>query len=641
MPMQLAGEIRAAHEAGPTSPFASLRGRFILVGLVLALTALLMTFGLLADAFQRQRASSIEQVGATARALSLAVDGELLQRRATLGALAASPVLQAGDLAAFELQARTSPVGPDSWIVLLTPEGKVLLDTDPHLPHPTNLARPERAASWADLLRRGERVSGLETRRRQFLVHLDRLIMVKGRPAYELSVVMRPSAMQDLLARQSLPASWYASIADANGMLLARNKEPQRWIGTSTSKSVRDALKKASAGVYDAAAKDGTLTLAAYNRSPSTGWTVIVAVPRSDAGDMIHSLQWLSVAGGALLLMGGGLTLWFMRDVARGVRSLEAYANSLDGGLAPLPQRSGLREIDFIAAALGAAANRVHVREAELQRINETLEERVQEASARLVQSQKVEAIGRLTGGVAHDFNNLLTAVIGNLDLLGRKIEDARLLSYVQNARSAAERGAKLTTQLLAFARKQALTREPIDVNALIGGMGELMASTLNRNCQLETDLDPEDPVAMADRTQLEMVLLNLVINARDALSDKGTIRIITVREHIELPDERPELPPPGDFVRITVVDNGVGMAREVLERAFEPFFTTKAPGRGSGLGLSQALGVAQQLGGGLRIESFTGEGTQVHVYLPLAPAVALDQPPKAKPRRRVLSRLA
>ena len=641
MPMQLAGDIKAAREAGPTSPFASLRGRLILVGVVLALTALLMTFGLLADAFQRQRASTIEQLGATARALSLAVDGEIQQRRATLGALAASPALQTGDLAAFETQSRMSPVGQDSWIVMLAPDGRVLVDTDPHLPHPATLGAVGRAASWADLIRRKERVSGLETRRDQLVVHLDQLITVKGRPTYELSVAMRPPAMQSLLVRQNLPASWYASIADAHGTLLARNKEPQRWIGTSTSRSVNQALRKASAGVYEAAAKDGTLTLAAYNKSPATGWTVIVAVPRSDAGDMIHSLQWLSVAGGALLLMGGGLTLWFVRGVARGVRTLEAYANSLDGGPAPLPQRSGLREIDFIAAALGAAANRVHAREAELQKINETLAERVQEASARLVQSQKVEAIGRLTGGVAHDFNNLLTAVIGNLDLLGRKIEDARLLGFVTNARSAAERGAKLTAQLLAFARKQALTREPIDVNALIGGMGELMASTLNRNCQLETDLDPDDPVAMADRTQLEMVLLNLVINARDALSDKGTIRIITTREHIELPDERPELPPPGDFVRITVADDGVGMAREVMERAFEPFFTTKPLGRGSGLGLSQALGVAQQLGGGLRIESFPGEGAQVHVYLPLVPAPTPSKPPASKPRRRVLSRLA
>ena len=638
MPTQLAGEIKAAREAGPTGPFASLRNRFIVVGVVLAATAMLMTLGLLTDAFQRQRASTIQQLGATARALSLAVDGEILQRRVVLGALAASPALQSGDLKAFEAEARASPVGQDSWILLLSPDGHVVIDTDPRASHPTVLGGARRAASWADLLRRGERISGLETRQRRLIVHLDRLITVNGRPTYELGVVMLPSAIQTLLT-QNLPASWYASIADVNGMLLARNKDPQRWVGTSVSRALQHALTKAPAGVYESAAKDGVLTLAAYNRSPATHWTVIVAVPRRDAGDMIHSLQWLSAAGAALLLMGGALTLWFVRGVARAVRRLEAYANSLDGGPVSPPERTGLREIDFIAAALAATANRVHARETEMQRINETLEERVREASARLVQSQKVEAIGRLTGGVAHDFNNLLTAVIGNLDLLRRKLEEERLRGFADNALSAAQRGAKLTAQLLAFARKQALTREPVDVNALIVGMGELMASTLDHDCLLETDLDPDTPVAMADRTQLEMVLLNLVINARDALPEKGTIRIVTTRERVMTPPDRPELPPPGDFVCITVADDGVGMDQEVMERAFEPFFTTKPPGRGSGLGLSQALGVAQQLGGGLSIDSFPGRGAQVHVYLPLVPAVAPETSEPLKPRRRVFSR--
>jgi signal transduction histidine kinase len=165
--------------------------------------------------------------------------------------------------------------------------------------------------------------------------------------------------------------------------------------------------------------------------------------------------------------------------------------------------------------------------------------------------------------------------------------------------------------------------------------MGELLASTLDRDSRIATKLDPCAPLAMADRTQLEMVLLNLVINARDALPYGGVVEIITGSEHICRPPAQPEHPPQGDFVRITVVDNGVGMESDVLERVFEPFFTTKPPGRGSGLGLPQALGVVQQLGGGLRIESSPGRGARVNVYLPVAVPEAPDaSTAPTRPRR-------
>jgi signal transduction histidine kinase len=411
-------------------------------------------------------------------------------------------------------------------------------------------------------------------------------------------------------------------------------------VGQHVSDDLMKRLKTSSSGVYQHPSRAGVLAFEAFVRSSITGWTVALSLPRYQAGgDLTHSLQWLSIIGAAVLLLGGGLTLWFVRGVARAVQKLETYADSLGRGEAVKPPSTGLDETDFIAAALASAAERVRARELDLAKINENLEARVQEASAQLVQSQKIEVIGRLTGGVAHDFNNLLTAVIGNLELLSRKVTDARQLQWVQNARSAAERGAKLTAQLLAFARKQTLQREPVDVNALIGGMGELLASTLDRDCRIETELDPSTPLAMADRTQLEMVLLNLVINARDALPDHGIVVISTSCELVDRAPALPEHPPPGDFVRITVADNGVGMEPAILERVFEPFFTTKPPGRGSGLGLPQALGVVQQLGGGLRIESQPGHGARVHVYLPVS-AMEAPTPATAQPNpRRVLAR--
>ncbi len=624
MPAPLARAIHGARLApGAGNLVSSLRGRLILVTAVLIATAALMAVGLLEDAAQRHRASTGEQLGATARALSLAVDGRVLQSQAVMQTLAASPALANGDLASFEAQARGSLSDKDSWVVLFDSRGNPVVDTSAPAGAPP---RPIRfsgfGAQWDALKRSRETVSDLvmDQYQHRYILHLDRLVMIKGKPTYDLSMVVRPDVLQRLIAHQDLPAGWYCVVLDSKGVLIARNIDAARWIGAPATESMLRRLQTASSGVFESMSRDGVRTLAAYNRSAATGWTVDVAIPRYEAtGDIGHSLQWLSILGAVLLGLGGALTLWFLGSLARAIRSLESFAESLGRGQAVPAAQTGLSETDFIARSLETAAERLRARELELERINETLEVRVEEATARLVQSQKLEAIGQLTGGVAHDFNNLLTAVIGNLDLLRRKLTDERLLQFVENARSAADRGAKLTAQLLAFARKQRLKREPIDVNALIDGMGELLASTVDHKTRIETRLDHGVPPAMADRTQLEMVLLNLVINARDAMPEGGVVRIETSHEYVADGPTRPEHPPMGEFTRIAVVDDGVGMSPEVMERVLEPFFTTKAPGRGSGLGLPQALGVAQQLGGGLRIESGLGHGTQVQIYLPAA----------------------
>ncbi len=242
------------------------------------------------------------------------------------------------------------------------------------------------------------------------------------------------------------------------------------------------------------------------------------------------------------------------------------------------------------------------------------------EAEEALRRAQRMEAIGQLTGGVAHDFNNLLTAILGNLEILGRRVTEPRVLRLVENAVRAADRGAKLTGQLLAFARKQRLQTQAVDVNLLVQSMATLLRSTLGGTVEVDLETSPELRRALADPTQLELVVLNLAINARDAMPEGGRLTIRTENVAIVRPS-RPEDPPPGNFVALTVADVGTGMAADVLARAFEPFFTTKEVGKGSGLGLPQVLGVAQQLGGGVRIASHVGVGTSVTVYLPQARA--------------------
>jgi PAS domain S-box-containing protein len=250
--------------------------------------------------------------------------------------------------------------------------------------------------------------------------------------------------------------------------------------------------------------------------------------------------------------------------------------------------------------------------------------------------SQRLEAVGQLTGGVAHEFNNLLMAVSGCLDLLAPYVKGDRAHSLLESAARAADRGGRLTRQLLAFARRQKLHSEPVDIGALVNGMKELLASTLGRTIEIVTETDPQGWHAMADVPQLELVLLNLSINARDAMPGGGKLVISTGNAVLGQP-RRAEEPPAGEYVALRVSDNGQGMPPEVLNRVFEPFFTTKDVGRGSGLGLPQVLGVAQQLGGGVIIDSTLGVGTTVSVFLPRAATQALPQrratlvPPKKR----------
>ena len=237
-------------------------------------------------------------------------------------------------------------------------------------------------------------------------------------------------------------------------------------------------------------------------------------------------------------------------------------------------------------------------------------------AQEQLRQSQKMEALGQLTGGIAHDFNNLLTVVVGGLDLISKKIEDAKLKRYADNALSAAERGARLTAQLLAFSRVQKLEVRPIYIAPLIDNMRSLLRNVLGPGVAKRFDLDRNRMPVLADPTQLELAVLNLAINARDAMPGGGTLYFgshhVAIAGDHELAD--------GDYIELSIRDTGTGMPPEVAARAFEPFFTTKEVGRGTGLGLSMVYGVARQSGGTARIETAPGEGTTVKLYFRHAP---------------------
>ncbi len=290
---------------------------------------------------------------------------------------------------------------------------------------------------------------------------------------------------------------------------------------------------------------------------------------------------------------------------------------------------------------IGAATDMTERRKAEeaLMRLTETLETRVtertaelaeanrllsseiverREAEAKLEQVQRIEAIGQLTSGVAHDFNNLLTAILGNLELAQMRLGNHPSARSLETAARAAERGATLVSQLLAFARKQRLEPKPVDINRLVDGLSDLLGRTIGPTITINRNLSGELWPALVDPSQIELVLLNLSINARDAMPTGGSLAIET--RNLVHRGSGADLKP-GEYVVLTVSDNGCGMSDEVRARAFEPFFTTKEVGKGSGLGLSMVYGVVRQSGGSVEIASTVGAGTTIRVYLPRSEA--------------------
>ena len=276
--------------------------------------------------------------------------------------------------------------------------------------------------------------------------------------------------------------------------------------------------------------------------------------------------------------------------------------------------------------------------ERRLQSTLETLEQQVEERTAQLRhneealrQSQKMEAVGQLTGGIAHDFNNMLTGIIGSLELLRRRLARGRLDdldSLIDLGVTSANRAAGLTHRLLAFSRRQSLDSKAVQMNTLVLSMGELLQRSLNESIQLDMRLNDKLWVAEADPNQLESALLNLVINARDAMPEGGKLIVETSNQvlHREFTEAYSNLEP-GDYVMLSVTDNGSGMPQSVINRAFDPFFTTKPIGQGTGLGLSMIYGFSKQSRGHVSIDSEIDQGTTVKLYLPRFRGEELEQP--------------
>ena len=387
---------------------------------------------------------------------------------------------------------------------------------------------------------------------------------------YELIVAIAPDTLRDLLMRH-LPEDSIAALVDRQGAFIARSQQQEERVGTPATEFVRTAIASGeTSGIYEGVTYEGFRNLSAYVVSPLTGWSTHVAI----ASALIERPRAYSsaaiIAGIVLaLILAGVVIAWALRDIAQ--RRL---------------------------------------------------------AEQRMAQTQKLEAIGQLTGGVAHDFNNLLTVIIGGLNMLLKRIEDPKQREIAEHMLDAAKRGDKLTKQVLAFSRGKRLELAAVDLHPLARGMEELLRRSVGADITIAFDLADDARWVKSDANQLELAILNLVINARDAMPTGGRITIST-REA----DTR------GDFIELAVADTGLGMPRDVAERAMEPFFTTKPAGKGTGLGLAQVFGAARQSGGDVQIESAPDRGTTIRLLLPRTEAPiartgdASDAPAPPTPR--------
>ncbi|MEA1674997.1 ATP-binding protein [Nitrospirillum sp. BR 11163] len=641
----LAGLRAGASARAATRTSASslgVRGRLLLAAATLLLPPLLGGALLLGGAYTRERRVAERHLDETAHMLALAVDQQLGQSQAYLRALIASPALAQGDIAALEAQARAIDLPKGYWFRLAAAsDGRVLMNTA--LPPGTPLSGGQlgpnlRAALEAKHSRVGTLFNSAVTNQQAIALHEP--VFRDGAPTYILSLGMPSTEFTQLLTDQQLRAGWIGAIVDRSGVIIARTRDPERYVGQKARPEFVEAYAKQASGRMPGVSLEGISTMVSFRRTPSQDLVVAVAAPRDELGrEAWHGLLFALAGAVALFALAMGLALRLARGITYPVEQLAARAAALGRGAPVSTEALGLAEADAVAVVLADASRRLARSSAEQEEKVRAAVAEAESANTALFQAHRMEAVGRLTGGIAHDFNNLLQAVSGCLDMLLRRAADDRSRDLIRAGMQAIDRGAGLTRQLMAFARRQALRPEPVDVADLVRNMRQLLMHALRADIVLEMVLPQGLWPAMADSAQLELALLNVAVNARDAMPNGGVLRFVA--ENVNLTPDHTAEALTGQFVRLAVTDTGSGIDPAVLPHVFEPFFTTKEVGKGSGLGLSQVYGFARQSGGTVHLDSVPGVGTTVTLFLPRA-ATEPRRPPapaEARPADRVETR--
>jgi signal transduction histidine kinase/CheY-like chemotaxis protein len=586
-------------------------------------------WGLINRADEAQRTSLLY----AARSIAAGVDAKFGKYVALAESLARSPALLDDSLDDFEAEARREfPEGRRIWIVVADVNGQQLMNTGAKpgepLPHrnPVAIEDQKRALATNEIV-----ISGImrSSSTHDWVANIELPIFKNGQPFRGLALCIGHQEFPPLLSAHDIPTNWLAGIIDGEGRFIARVPKGATEVGQFASAGWR--ATKNRAGVFEYPSLEGD-TLIDANALPSIGnWTVGVAVKKAELQAAAWStVRWATILGAALSAASLVLAGMMARQITRPINQLrQSFA---DISVEPTkPIAVGPPEIMELQDTLHrVAVERQNSSEALMAALSKLEHEMAlrEEAQTALAQSQRMEAVGQLAGGMAHDFNNVLMAILAYLDVISLRSSDEKIREPLQGARDAVQMGASLNRRLLSFSRQKGAELGWLDLNDRLSNTIELLRRTLGDQVTIALKCSPEPCPTLANIGDVDNAILNLAINARDAMPGGGVLTIETHQIKLDsdaatrIPNARP-----GDFVRLTVSDTGQGMTAEVVKRAMEPFFTTKEQGEGTGLGLATVYGTVRQSGGFISIASALGKGATVDLYFPKAEAGPNEMP--------------
>ena len=620
----------------------SLHGRLAL--LVVATVLPLLAFSLTETylRYDAERESFGERTLDLARSIARALEASHQMRVAALQALALSPALQAGDIEAFRATALEfiATKSPHSTLGIADQTGQLLFAVG-DVPEGAVLPKRHNMATQEQVFRTGKPATSdlfksAINEHQTYTVEVP--VFRNGGVAYVLALDPTTVPLTELTSQHGVEEGWAVAIMDSHGIIAARRPYSEKLIGHSVSRSLLQLLQARSEGVAELISLEGIPVLTAFSHTELSGWSVAIGVPRSQfSAPLRHRVFTILGVTALILLVSLGLAASLAHRITRPIKLLARFASQAGHRSGPIaPARlTGLREVDEVGRVIATTTTSLHALADTLeQRVQTEVAERVRTEQA-LRQSQKMEAVGQLTAGVAHDFNNLLQAQMAGLELLLDAVRgQERPTRYVQMALASSEKGARLTHSLLSFSRQQMLRPEAVDTPALLTRLRGLLSRTLDPRIALRLKVEPGLAPPLADLAQLEAALLNLCLNGRDAMADRGGLLVVEASSgadcvsSVRLPDGLKA----EHCIVFAVTDEGSGIDAGTLARVCEPFFTTKGVGKGSGLGLSMVQGFARQSGGELLIESWPGAGTRVAIWLPRATLGEAGQGRKDRP---------
>jgi len=608
------------------------RTRFLLLVLSVLVPSFIAAALAVAYVYHDARQAQNRSMAETARAMALLVDNELEKKEAVLRALAASPALMEGRLPTFYNFAKTVVPPPDAAVIVFNPEWHQLLNTrrpfGSALPTRTAANLPALMAKYGnDLALVSDLFTGQVAKRKDFAIHVP--VRVDGSLRYLLSMGVSATSLQSLLMRQRLPDTWLASVVDRQGVIVARTRSPELYIGKAMSESTYARIAGQTETMIESRTLDGVDSRVFVSTVPGAGWKVLLSIPTSELDQA--PLRASTVLGGlmALLLLAGLAAAY--RFVNRAIAPIEALgrsAQALGAGVDVPYQALGWAELDGVASHLAEASTRIRHAQTEMEARVAAAIAATERAQSALLKNQKLEALGRLTGGIAHEYNNLLQTLTTALQLAAFSTREDKVKSLIQTCQRTVARATTLTGQLGSFGRLQAGRLSTVDVCEQLRSAVQLMKGSLRSDVTVEVHCEEDVWPVTVEPLQFDVALLNLALNARDAMPAGGLLRLDARNVSIDGADGNVAR---GDYVLVSMVDSGSGMQPEVMARALDPFFTTKPPGQGTGLGLPQAYAFAAQAGGTLVLDSIPGIGTRVDMYLARAQAQAAAPAPGAE----------